>query len=196
MENRKIWEAKYTRGYSDIPLFSEQYKIKVCGIYGTYDGMYEARNLFLKSHEQNYLLNLDNGTEKISLTSIDLEYYLKNISDGCKILPIHDKLLNPKNECGVMITDILTYNDGHGYGYNNEIGHEYLFGKRITKKEFMTQFFYEKEFEEFNFGTLDIYEYPYSPMKLDDILKEMMKSEKKPMGIRTSIIEDRIDDNR
>lgn len=151
MKEQLLWTAKYDQAYNTIPLFSEPYKIKACGHFGNYDGMYESNSVFLKAHGKRYLFKVDNRTRTASLMTVELEDYLRIIDDDFKISPLHNKLFNAHNLAGAVGNDIFRYDDDGFYRIAKELEHEALFGQRLTKKEFMLEFFDKEEIENASF---------------------------------------------
>lgn len=148
-EDETNWNGSYDEAYNKIPLFSEPYKIRAIGMFSTYSMSQSRYSIFLKSHGQTYWLNVYNDIEAVSLTTINLKKYLSFIDDNARIFSLHGKLFNPRSVDGVIINDILHYDDScRQYNISKELELEYLFGEKLTKKEFVHELFDRKEIEE------------------------------------------------
>lgn len=153
MKEQRRWNAKYDNAYNEIPLFSAPYKIRAVGAFGSFSvgpNSYNTYNLFLKTHGQVYLLTVQNSSETMTLVQMNAKEYLTYIDGRCEIMPIEDKDFNARNFGGVIINDVLDFQDDGSskqYRINLELDLEYLLGERLSKREFIYKLFEKDELE-------------------------------------------------
>lgn len=139
------WKVHTEESFEKIPLFSKPYKINVIGIYEPDYHMpivFATFKAFLKSHNETYLLEIDNGAKTVELSKIDLDKYLEIVPDKSKIIPFDNKLFIPKNIDGIVSSNIFSLTPGGTiYQISDEVQKELLSADKQGKEEFAIKLF-------------------------------------------------------